>query len=110
MVENIFLSSGIILVFVAFHKVMMATTNHDEQALIRRAAAGDEVAMADLFAPYQNPVFSYIYRWIDHWQTAEDLAHEALFKAMDVSRDFASALEGRPSLSSWAGMIITTNS
>lgn len=61
---------------------MMTRLDQDEAALIRRAATGDDQAMACLFSPYQDRLFSYVYRWIGHWQTAEDLTQDILIKAM----------------------------
>lgn len=60
----------------------MTSSDYNEAGLIRRAMADDEVAMAALFAPQQDRIFSYIYRWVGHWQTAEDLAQDVLVKAM----------------------------
>jgi RNA polymerase sigma-70 factor, ECF subfamily len=55
--------------------------NEDERVLVNHARAGNEAAFAALFAAYQGPITSYLYRLVHDREVADDLAQETFLKA-----------------------------
>ena len=52
-----------------------------EETLVRRAAAGDAEAFADLYERHLDRVFRYLYYRLGHREDAEDLAEQVFLKA-----------------------------
>src|SRR5215813_9662895 len=57
--------------------VMQPATDH---ALLEGTLAGDEDAFAELVARYRNQITSYIYRIVNDYDTAVDLAQETFLR------------------------------
>ena len=68
-----------------------------DDALIRRIAAGDQLAMRTLFARHRIPLYRWLLRIVRDETTAEDLLSDVF---LDVWRQAAS-FEGRASVSTW---------
>ena len=71
-------------------------TSSDE-TLIRRIAAGDQLAMRTLFARHQTPLYRWLLRIVHDEALAEDLLSDVF---LDVWRQAAS-FEARSSVSTW---------
>ena len=74
----------------------MPSSNDEDPALCRRAAAGDERAFAMLVALHEAPLRSFLAR-MGSAQMADDIAQEAFLKAWR----FASSYDGRARFSTW---------
>src|SRR6266481_3241486 len=68
-----------------------------DEALIRRIAAGDQLAMRTLFARHRIPLYRWLLRIVRDETTAEDLLSDVF---LDVWRQAAS-FKGRASVSTW---------
>jgi RNA polymerase sigma-70 factor, ECF subfamily len=68
-----------------------------DEALIRRIAAGDQLAMRTLFGRHRIPLYRWLLRIVRDETTAEDLLSDVF---LDVWRQAAS-FEGRASVSTW---------
>jgi RNA polymerase sigma-70 factor, ECF subfamily len=68
-----------------------------DDALIRRVAAGDQLAMRTLFARHRIPLYRWLLSIVRDETTAEDLLSDVF---LDVWRQAAS-FEGRASVSTW---------
>jgi RNA polymerase sigma-70 factor, ECF subfamily len=68
-----------------------------DETLIRRIAAGDQLAMRTLFARHRIPLYRWLLRIVRDETTAEDLLSDVF---LDVWRQAAS-FEGRASVSTW---------
>jgi RNA polymerase sigma-70 factor (ECF subfamily) len=68
-----------------------------DESLIRRIAAGDQLAMRTLFARYRIPLYRWLLRIVRDETTAEDLLSDVF---LDVWRQAAS-FQGRASVSTW---------
>src|SRR5262249_40239768 len=68
-----------------------------DEVLIRRIAAGDQVAMRTLFARHRIPLYRWLLRIVRNETTAEDLLSDVF---LDVWRQAAS-FKGRASVSTW---------
>ena len=68
-----------------------------DDALIRRIAAGDQLAMRTLFARHRIPLYRWLLRIVRNETVAEDLLSDVF---LDVWRQAAS-FEGRASVSTW---------
>src|SRR2546430_4768494 len=68
-----------------------------DDALIRRVAAGDQLAMRTLFGRHRIPLYRWLLRIVRDETTAEDLLSDVF---LDVWRQAAS-FEGRASVSTW---------
>jgi RNA polymerase sigma-70 factor (ECF subfamily) len=75
------------------------SSNHaaSDEALIKRIAGGDQLAMRTLFAHYRIPVYRWLLRIVRDETLAEDLLSDVF---LDVWRQAAS-FEGRASVSTW---------
>jgi len=56
----------------------------DDQSLVERARAGDQVAFARLFEQYHTPVLNYLHRMVNDRALAEDLTQDAFIKAYNA--------------------------
>jgi RNA polymerase sigma-70 factor (ECF subfamily) len=68
-----------------------------DEALIRRIAAGDQLAMRTLFARHRVPLYRFVQRMVADAALAEDILSDVFF---DVWRQ-ASRFEGRSAVSTW---------
>jgi RNA polymerase sigma-70 factor, ECF subfamily len=68
-----------------------------DEALIRRIAAGDQVAMRTLYARHRIPLYRWLLRIVRDETAAEDLLSDVF---LDVWRQAAS-FQGRASVSTW---------
>lgn len=76
---------------------MATQTGTSDEALIRRIADGDKLAMQVLFARHQVRVYRFVLRLVRNEASAEDLISEVF---LDVWRQ-AGKFEGRSSVSTW---------
>ena len=74
-----------------------ARENSSDEALIKRIAAGDRLAMKTLFARHRVAVYRWLLRLVNEEALAEDLLSEVF---LDVWRQAAS-FEARASVSTW---------
>jgi RNA polymerase sigma-70 factor, ECF subfamily len=74
-----------------------ARENFSDEALIKRIAAGDRLAMQTLFARHRVAVYRWLLRLVKEEALAEDLLSEVF---LDVWRQAAS-FEARASVSTW---------
>ncbi|MBA2278005.1 MAG: sigma-70 family RNA polymerase sigma factor [Chloroflexia bacterium] len=56
----------------------------DDQGLVERARAGDQVAFARLFEHYHTPVLNYLHRMVNDRALAEDLTQDTFIKAYNA--------------------------
>ncbi|MBN1876344.1 MAG: sigma-70 family RNA polymerase sigma factor [Anaerolineae bacterium] len=56
----------------------------DERALLRRAQAYDEKALAELYDEYAPLIYSYIYRRVQDAHLAEDLTSDVFLKTLEA--------------------------
>jgi len=68
-----------------------------DEALIKRIAAGDQLAMRTLFARHRIPLYRWLLRIVRNETVAEDLLSDVF---LDVWRQAAS-FQGRASVSTW---------
>jgi RNA polymerase sigma-70 factor (ECF subfamily) len=68
-----------------------------DEALIRRIAVGDQLAMRTLFARHRIPLYRWLLRIVRNVTVAEDLLSDVF---LDVWRQAAS-FQGRASVSTW---------
>jgi RNA polymerase sigma-70 factor (ECF subfamily) len=68
-----------------------------DETLIKRIAAGDQLAMRTLFARHRIPLYRWLLRIVRDETTAEDLLSDVF---LDVWRQAAS-FQGRASVSTW---------
>lgn len=69
----------------------------DDRVLVRRARAGDMQAFGALVAKYQDRVFNLVYRMVGRRADAEEIAQDALLKAMEGIDRF----QGNSRFSTW---------
>lgn len=53
----------------------------DDEALVRRARAGDRVAFGELVRRYQRPVYGFVYQMTGSAEAAEDVTQEVFLRA-----------------------------
>ena len=56
----------------------------DENGLVERARAGDQVAFAQLFEHYHAPILNYLHRMVSDRALAEDLTQDTFIKAYNA--------------------------
>jgi RNA polymerase sigma-70 factor (ECF subfamily) len=72
-------------------------TSSSDDILIKRIAAGDQLAMRTLFARHRVPLYRFVLRMVPDAALAEDILSDVFF---DVWRQ-ASRFEGRSAVSTW---------
>lgn len=65
----------------------------DDDALMQRTAAGDELAFRQLVARWQQPVFAFLVHMLGSVEEAEDMTQETFLKVFDQAARYRS--EGR---------------
>lgn len=75
----------------------------NESAILKAALSGDINAFQTLFAGFQQPLKSYLYRLTANRNDAEDITHDAFIKAFDKLSTF----KGESSLKTWVFQIAT---
>lgn len=75
----------------------------DEAQTLKQALNGNINAFQKLFAEFQSPLKSYLYRLVTDRSDAEDLTHDAFVKAFDKISTF----KGTSSLKTWVFTIAT---
>ena len=75
----------------------------DNKKTLQRAINGDINAFQQLFAEFQAPLKSYIYRLLTDRNYTEDLVHDTFVKAFDKISTF----KGKSSLKTWVFQIAT---
>ena len=78
-------------------KTKVDTNRSDEEQLIRRVQAGDEMAFRDVVERYQSKVFSIIYGILRNHNDAEDIAQQVFAKIYFSIKNF----DFRSSLLTW---------
>src|SRR4051794_27856369 len=58
-----------------------AQVDNDLAALTQAARRGSEAAFAAIFERFQTPIVNYLYRLMDDWEVANDLAQDTFLKA-----------------------------
>ena len=74
-----------------------AASDTSDEMLVKRIAAGDELAMQVLFARHRTPVYRWLLRFVGNEIVAEDLLSEVFF---DVWRQVG-RFEGRSAVTTW---------
>jgi len=69
----------------------------DDQSLVANIAAGDREALAELYARYQQPLYSYLLQLTPDHGLAEEMLQDTLVAAWKSARSF----EGRSSVLTW---------
>lgn len=69
----------------------------DDQSLIARIATGDREALAELYARYQQPLFSYLLQLTPDHGLAEEMLQDTLVAIWKSARGF----EGRSTVLTW---------
>ncbi|MCX6375649.1 MAG: sigma-70 family RNA polymerase sigma factor [Armatimonadetes bacterium] len=59
-----------------------------DEELMARFQAGDSVAMEEIFARFQKPLFNFFYRMVSRRETAEDLVQETFLKLCRFGHTF----------------------
>jgi len=60
--------------------LIMAEEKLSDHALIEATRAGDESAYAEIIARYKNPITNYLYRFLNDYEEAVDLAQETFVR------------------------------
>ena len=58
----------------------VSETNESDHALIEAAKNGDETAFAVIVSRYRNPITNYLYRFLNDYEEAVDLAQETFVR------------------------------
>jgi RNA polymerase sigma-70 factor, ECF subfamily len=74
-----------------------AREDSSDEALVKRIARGDKLAMQALFARHRTSIYRWLVRFVSDTTLAEDLLSEVF---LDVWRQ-ANRFEGRSSVSTW---------
>ena len=74
-----------------------ASERSSDEALVKRIARGDKLAMQSLFARHRTSIYRWLVRFVSDTTLAEDLLSEVF---LDVWRQ-ADRFEGRSSVSTW---------
>ena len=69
----------------------------DDQSLLAAIAAGDREALAELYARYQQPLYSYLLQLTPDHGLAEEILQDTLVAAWKSARSF----EGRSTVLTW---------
>src|SRR6185369_9104909 len=62
----------------------VAEENPSDHALIEATKQGDESAFAEIVHRYQNPIVNYLYRFLNDYEEAVDLAQETFVRVYFV--------------------------
>jgi RNA polymerase sigma-70 factor (ECF subfamily) len=58
----------------------MSETRPSDHALIEATKSGDETAFAEIMGRYRNPITNYLYRFLNDYEEAVDLAQETFVR------------------------------
>lgn len=70
---------------------------NDDLALLRRIAARDRAALAELYRGYHARLFKFVYRLTDSYSMADELVTEVMLTVWDKARSF----RGESRVSTW---------
>ena len=70
--------------------------NITDGQLIKKAAQGDDAALAELVQRYLNPVYGFAYRYARNQQDAEDIAQEVFVKVWKNLKKFDASKPFQP--------------
>jgi len=74
-----------------------AASDTSDEMLVKRIAAGDELAMQVLFARHRTPVYRWLLRFVGNETVAEDLLSDVFFDVWQQAGRF----EGRSAVTTW---------
>ncbi len=74
-----------------------AASDTSDEMLVKRIAAGDELAMQVLFARHRTSVYRWLYRLVSNETVAEDLLSDVFFDVWQQAGRF----EGRSAVTTW---------
>ena len=81
-----------------------APTPHDrEDALVSRAARGDQTALDDLFGRYRDPAYRVAYRLLGNAEDALDAVQDGFIKALT----HLSGFQGRSTFKTWLLRVVS---
>jgi len=75
----------------------LSTLRKADLALVHKIAAGDHVAMKQVYELHSGPLFNFVKNWLADPHEASDIVHETM---LEVWRR-ADRFQGRSSLKSW---------
>lgn len=81
----------------------VAYDKQEEYLLLKKFAAGDEEAFAELYDRYAERLVQYVHRCVGDWQEAEDIVQEVFVQVMKDAATF----EPKATLSTWLFRIAT---
>src|SRR3982750_3848079 len=58
----------------------MSEAKRSDHALIEATRGGDEAAFAEIMSRYRNPITNYLYRFLNDYEEAVDLAQETFVR------------------------------
>lgn len=61
-------------------KIVVSTESLSDHALIEATKNGDEAAFAEIIERYRNPITNYLYRFLNDYEEAIDLAQETFVR------------------------------
>ena len=62
------------------HRISVSEKKVSDHALIEATKNGDEAAFAEIVGRYRNPITNYLYRFLNDYEEAVDLAQETFVR------------------------------
>ena len=78
--ETLTLSAGLNKTGLEFAPPALTVEQMDDHALIEATRAGDELAFQELVRRYRNPITNFVYRMLNDYDRAADLAQETFLR------------------------------